>query len=201
MTGRFVSLEGIDGCGKSTQVAMLADFLRTQGHVVIQTREPGGTPVGERVRETLLASDSLTPIAEAHLFAAARAELVAKVIAPARAAGRWVVSDRFLDSSLAYQGHARGLGIDAIYELNRHAVGVHLPDLTILLTLTVDDATARREGGAVDRIEREGRELQRAVAEGYGEIARRYPDRIRVVDAVGTPDEVHQRVAEAVSPA
>ncbi len=198
MSGRFISFEGIDGCGKSTQVDLLAEYLRGGGIDVVQTREPGGTPVGERVRDALLASESLSPVAEAHLFAAARAELVANVIAPARANDQWVICDRFIDSSLAYQGHARGLGIDAIFELNRTAIGDHLPDLTILLELSVDEAVERRGGGVADRIEKEGDQLQRAVAEGYAEIAKRYEDRVRVVDALGTPDSVHQRVVRTV---
>jgi dTMP kinase len=198
MRGRLISFEGVDGCGKSTQAAMLAAHLEGRGEQVVLTREPGGTPAGERIREALLATESLTPLAEAHLFAAARAELVATVIAPALAAGRWVVCDRFIDSSLAYQGVARGLGLDAIWELNRAAVGDCLPDRTILLTLPVADAAARRAAVDDDRIEREGDGLQRAVAEGYERLATRYPGRIVRVDAEGTQQEVHERVVAAV---
>lgn len=197
MSGRFISFEGIDGCGKSTQAAMLVDYLGTRDIAVEHTREPGGTPVGESIREALLASGSVTPVAEAHLFAAARAELVAKVISPALTAGSWIVCDRFIDSSLTYQGVARGLGIDAILELNRGALAEHLPDVTILLSISVDEA-ARRRGTDPDRIEREGREFQRRVAEGYATLAQRFPERIVLVEGADDIDAVHRRVVAAV---
>ncbi len=197
MSGRFISFEGIDGCGKSTQATLLAEHLTDRGIAVERTREPGGTAVGEGIRAALLASDSVTPVAEAHLFAAARAELVATVICPALQAGRWVVCDRFIDSSLTYQGVARGLGIDAIWDLNRGAIGDCLPDLTILLTISMDEATSRR-GAQLDRIEREGQQFQRRVAQGYAMLAERFPERIVAVDGNGAVEVVQQRVIEAV---
>jgi dTMP kinase len=197
--GRFISFEGIDGCGKSTQAAMLARHLSDRGTAVVHTREPGGTPVGEGIREALLASESVTPLAEAHLFAAARAELVATVISPALEAGRWVVCDRFIDSSLTYQGVARGLGIDAVWELNRGALGDCLPDLTVLLVISGDEA-AQRRGAEADRIEREGNDFQRRVAEGYVALAERFAERIVAIDGSGDVATVHGRVIDAVGP-
>ena len=178
---------------------MLADALEAQGVSVVRTREPGGTPVGERVREILLsgAPGEMELSAEALLFAAARAELVRRVIEPALSEGRWVVSDRFLDSSLAYQGAARGLGIDTVLEVNRLAVDGRTPDLSLVVDVPVALATARRSA-APDRIEAEGDGFLGRVAAGYHELAGRFPDRVRLIDGGGSPDEVHARVLAAV---
>ncbi|HJZ60853.1 MAG TPA: dTMP kinase, partial [Miltoncostaeaceae bacterium] len=189
VAARFIALEGIDGSGKSTQAARLADALRARGHDVLLTREPGGTPVGERLREVVLSSGgNVAPAAEALIFAAARAQLVAEVIRPALGDGRWVVADRFVDSSLAYQGAARGLGIDAVWELNRIAVEGCLPDLAVVLDVPGPLAAGRR--GPADRIEAEGLALQDAVAAGYRELARRFPSRVALVPADGSVEEV-----------
>ena len=199
MTGTFISLEGVDGSGKSTQASMLAEALRGRGHEVIHVREPGGTPLGEDVRDIVLGPDAMSPWAEAFLFAAARAQLVADVIEPAIAAGTWVVADRFIDSSLAYQGAARGLGITEVAAINAHGIGGSMPDLTIILDLPPGAAVDRRAGrGSVDRIEGEGEALQESVAEGYREVARTYPDRVHLVSAAGTLEDVHARVMAAV---
>ena len=199
MSGRFISLEGVDGSGKSTQAAMLADALRDRGHDVIAVREPGGTALGEDIRDIVLGPDAMSPWAEALLFAAARAQLVADVVRPALEAGRWVVADRFLDSSLAYQGTARGLGIDQVVQVNAPGIGGCMPDLTVILDIVPSSASDRRAGRAsVDRIEGEGEALQEAVAEGYREVARLFPDRIALIPAAGTLDEVHTRVLAAV---
>ena len=197
MTARFVALEGIDGCGKSTQAALLADALRAQGHDVVLTREPGGTALGEGVRNLVLAGGEMAPAAEALLFAAARAQLVAEVVRPALDAGRWVVTDRFVDSSLAYQGAARGLGIDDIWEINRPAVGECLPDLAVVLDVPARVAT-ERDTGPHDRIEAEGVALQEAVATGYRELASRFPERVSIVSGDGTVEQVHARVMALV---
>jgi dTMP kinase len=171
----FISLEGIDGSGKSTQAKLLAATL---GDDVVLVREPGGTETGERVRGLLKdPALELDPLAELLLFCAARAELVARIIAPARDERRDVVCDRFSDSSVAYQGVARGLGVDRVEEICDLATGGVWPDVTILL-----------------RLEGEGIELQRLVAEGYDEVARRHPDRVRVVDAEGDRENVHAAV-------
>ena len=199
MTGTFISLEGVDGSGKSTQASMLAEALRGRGHEVIHVREPGGTPLGEDVRDIVLGPDAMSPWAEAFLFAAARAQLVADVIDPAIAAGTWVVADRFIDSSLAYQGAARGLGITEVAAINAHGIGGSMPDLTIILDIPPGAAVDRRAGrGTVDRIEGEGEALQESVAEGYREVARTYPDRVHLVSAAGTLEDVHARVMAAV---
>ncbi len=194
-----MSLEGVDGTGKSTQAELLAHALRARGREVVLTREPGGTPAGERVRALVLDAESppVASVTEALLFAAARAELVARVIRPALEHGRWVVADRFVDSSLAYQGAARGLGIDAVWEVNAEAVGDCLPDLTVLLELPAE-AAWRRETHRDDRIEAEGLAFQERVAAGYREVAERFPERIAIVSGAGTPDEVHGRVLARV---
>ena len=190
----FITLEGIDRSGKTTQAELLA---RALGPDTLLVREPGGTAAGERVRELLTAPGlPLDPLAELMLFCAARAQLVAEVIRPALEAGRDVVSDRFADSSIAYQGAARGLGVERADEVCRVATGDVVPELTILLRIDPDDAV-RREGQS-DRFEEEGIELQRAVARGYDEIAERHPERVVVVDADGEVEEVHQRVMTAV---
>src|SRR3954465_11796886 len=175
----FVTIEGIDRSGKSTQARRLAETL---GDEALLVREPGGTPAGERIRELLKdPAVDLDPRAEALLFAAARAELVASVIRPALDAGKGGISDRFLDSSLAYQGHARGLGEAEIRRINEWATTGLQPDMTVLLRIDPADAAAR--AGETDRFEDEGLELQRRVAEGYDTLAAADPQRWRVLDA------------------
>ena len=199
MNGRFISLEGVDGSGKSTQASMLADALRERGHDVVAVREPGGTALGEDIRDIVLGPDAMSPWAEALLFAAARAQLVTDVLRPALEAGKWVVADRFLDSSLAYQGTARGLGIDQVVQVNAPGIGDCMPDLTIILDIVPSSASDRRAGRAsVDRIEGEGEALQEAVAGGYREVARLFPERVALISAAGSLDEVHTRVLAAV---
>jgi dTMP kinase len=194
MRGLFVTFEGIDRSGKTTQAGLLCDAL---GDEALGVREPGGTEAGERVRELLKdPSVALSPEAEALLFAAARSELVAEVILPALDAGKVVVSDRFLDSSLAYQGGARGLGIEDVERVNHFAVRGLKPDLTFLLDLSPDDAAAR--AGESDRFEDEGAELQEAVGAAYERLVRADPERWRRIDARRSPEEVHTDVLEAV---
>ncbi len=178
---------------------MLADAVRARGHEVVETREPGGTPLGESLRGLLLDGTvaEVSLAAEALLFAAARAELVRAVVRPALAAGRWVVSDRFLDSSLAYQGAARGLGIDAVMAINAPAVDGCLPDHTVVIDVPIAMAAERR-CAAPDRIEAEGAGFQGSVAAGYRLLADRSPERIRMVAGDADPDAVHAAVLAAL---
>ena len=190
----FISLEGVDGSGKSTQARLLAEALGAETTLI---REPGGTDAAERIRE-LLADPALEidPFAELLLFSAARADLLARVVRPALERGGTVVADRFADSSVAYQGGARGLGTSHVLSLVDQTIDGLWPDLTIYLRIDPEAGLARAEGE--DRFEAEGLELQRAVAEAYEEIATIASDRVVVVDAEGSVDEVHARVMDVV---
>jgi dTMP kinase len=188
----FITFEGLDGSGKTTQAELLAETLRGEGRDVVSTREPGGTPLGEEVRRLLLDGVEMSPWAEAALFAAARAELAETVISPAIAAGRDVVCDRYLDSSLAYQGIARGLGVERVLHLNLNATEALLPDRTILVLVDPEVAAGRRGGN--DRIEREGLELQRKVDAAYRELASMFPNRITTVDGDRPPDVIAEEI-------
>ncbi len=190
----FISLEGVDGSGKSTQARLLGEAL---GPDTLLIREPGGTEAAERIRE-LLADPAveLDHFAELLLFSAARADLVSRVIRPAVEAGRDIVADRFADSSVAYQGGARELGTSHVLSLTDTVIDGLWPDLTVLLR--VDPEVGLGRAGGEDRFEAEGVEFQRAVAEAYEEIAKIASDRVVVVDAAGTVEEVHERVMEVV---
>jgi dTMP kinase len=190
----FISLEGVDGSGKSTQARLLVEAL---GERTVAIREPGGTEAAERIRE-LLADPGveLEPLAELLLFLAARADLTERVIRPALVAGRHVVADRFSDSSVAYQGAARGLGVGEVITLCDQATDGLWPDLTLLLRIDPETGLGRAESD--DRFEREGLGLQQAVAEAYDEIAQIASDRVTVIDAGGGVELVHERVMEAV---
>jgi len=192
-----VTFEGIDGSGKSTQARLLAEALAADGRDVVATREPGGTELGERIRELILGGLEVSPWAEAALFAAARAQLVEQVIAPALARGADVVCDRYIDSSLAYQGIARGLGLERVLELNQHAIGGLLPDRTYLLLIDPEES-ARRLGEPGDRIEREDDEFRRRVDAAYRELAAAFPQRITTIDGTRPPAEIGREILEGL---
>jgi dTMP kinase len=182
----FVTFEGIDGSGKTTQVELLRLELERRGREVVATREPGGTALGEGIRDLVLHGVDMTPWAEACLYAAARAELVAELILPALDRGADVLCDRYIDSSLAYQGTARGLGLDRVLDLNLTAVSGLLPDKTFFLAL--DPAAAGgRASGKVAQIEREGEEFMRQVDEAYRELAAIFAQRVVLLDGKKPP--------------
>ena len=199
--GRFISLEGGEGVGKSTQLKALADALRVRGLDVIVTREPGGSEGAEAIRQLLLTGteDRWTPEAEALLFAAARADHVARTIRPALERGHWVLADRFIDSSLAYQGGAGGLGIEAVRAINAFGIGEDFPDRTLVLTLDGGAERARaRDIEGSDRIGGRPDDYHRRVEAAFHIIAAEEPDRVRLVDASGSPDDVTQRLLDAL---
>jgi dTMP kinase len=201
VTGRFVTLEGGEGVGKSTQIKALATALERRGHQVVATREPGGSPGAEAIRGLLLHEQRWTPEAEALLFAAARADHVARTIRPALDAGKWVLCDRFVDSSIAYQGGAGGLGFEAVRAL--HLFGSHgfLPDRTLLLDLPEGEAGRRAKGrdvGGADLIGGRGADYHRGVARAFRALAEAEPERYRVIDASGEPGEVTARLLAAI---
>lgn len=199
--GKFISLEGGEGAGKSTQVKALAEALRSRGITVLVTREPGGSEGAERIRELLLVGDEdrWGPNAEALLFAAARADHVEKTIRPALDKGEWVVSDRFVDSSLAYQGGAGGLGIEAVRAINEFGIGECFPDRTLVLMLDegAERARARDKEGS-DRIGGRSSEYHRKVETAFRLIAAEEPERVILVDASGRPNEVTNRLLDAL---
>ena len=197
MRGRFVSLEGGEGVGKSTQLRALAEALRQRGLTVVETREPGGSDGGEAIRELLLSgsADRWSLQAEALLFAAARSDHVDQTIRPALKAGAWVLSDRFLDSSLAYQGGAGGLSLAEIRALHRFGSSDFLPDRTLVLELAAGAERARaRDGAEGDRIGSRSADYHTAVAQAFREIASHEPERVRLIDASGTAQEVTARL-------
>ena len=197
--GLFITFEGLDGSGKSTQMEMLASGLEGLGYVVVVTREPGGTPLGEAVRDILLdpLQHGLSARAEALLYAAARAHLVERVIKPALDEGLVVLCDRYIDSSLAYQGYGRGLGADSIITINAWGTDCLFPDLTLLLDLD-DSVRSTRLAAVPDRLEAEDDAFHRRVAEGYRALLTDHRHRIRRVDASGAPEEVQERVRTVV---
>jgi dTMP kinase len=200
--GKFISLEGGEGVGKSTQVQALADALRDRGIDVLVTREPGGSEGAEAIRQLLLggADDRWDARAEALLFAAARADHVEKVIRPALESGRWVLSDRFVDSSLAYQGGAGELGIEAVRAINAFGIAEWFPDRTLVLALAEGGARARaRDNEASDRIGGRPEGYHQKVDLAFRLIGAEEPERVRIVDASGAPDEVTHRLFEAIA--
>ncbi|NNM47070.1 dTMP kinase [Knoellia koreensis] len=193
--GLFIAFEGGDGAGKSTQVGLLRDALEKSGRTVLLTRQPGGTPLGQQIRDLVLHGDHVAPRAEALLFAADKAHHVEQVIGPALAAGDVVITDRYTDSAVAYQGAGRDLGAREIHDLNMWAVDDLVPDLTVVVDVTA--AEGRRRRGAVhDRLEAEQDDFHEAIRAHYLAMAQGSPERYLVVDGALAPDQIHDRVVE-----
>lgn len=199
-TGRFLTFEGIDGAGKSTHHAWMVEYLRRQGKEVVSTREPGGTPLGEKLRGLLL-SDSMDIETEALLMFAARREHIVRVIEPALAAGKWVVSDRFTDASFAYQGGGRGLAKSKLRELELWVQGALQPDITFLFDLDVVTAGRRLlgTGQEKDRFEQEKADFHERVRQSYLERSREFPSRFRVLDASRSISDLQQQLEKIVA--
>ncbi len=202
MQGIFISMEGPDGSGKSTQIELLKKYLEEKGYdEIIITREPGGTVISEAVRGIILNKDysEMGYMTEALLYAAARAQLVSQVIKPALSAGKAVISDRFVDSSAVYQGMARGLGVEEVYNINSYAIQGIMPDLTIHMDLPAKVGISRKkEQAELDRMELETLEFHEKVAEGYRRLAALSPERIKSIDATLDIDTIHRKIVEYV---
>lgn len=201
MAGLFITFEGVDGCGKSTQIGFLAEHLEKLGHDVLLTREPGGSDISEQIRSLLLdaRNSSMTPETEALLYAAARAQHVEEVIRPALQAGKTVISDRFLDSSLAYQGGGRGLGHALILMLNAPAVGILRPDLTFFLDFPPQKAFERmRRTGQYDRLERQEAAFFERLYRDFQQIQAADPERVRRIDVSGSKQETQQKIRKVM---
>ncbi len=202
--GRFLTFEGCEGCGKSTQIGLTLSWLRSAGLKVHEVREPGGTPIGEKIRHLLkhdADGDHMKPETELLLFAASRAELVRHLIHPALAKGEWIVADRFHDSTTVYQGYARGLPMEEVAFINRFAIAKREPDLTLVLDLDPSEARSRalrrpRPAGQKDRLEDLDLNFYEAVAEGYRSLAKHQPQRVKLIDASGSREQTFARIQE-----
>lgn len=197
MAGIFISMEGPDGAGKTTQIELLKAYLENKGYEILITREPGGTKISEAVRNIILdrSNSEMDYMTEALLYASARAQLVAEVIKPAIAAGKAVISDRFVDSSAVYQGMARGLGVENVYKINEFAIQGMMPSLTIHLDLPASVGIMRKQNQAeLDRMELEKAEFHEKVAEGYRQLAKMSPQRIYTIDATLPVEEIHKLI-------
>jgi dTMP kinase len=194
-----VSLDGVDGTGKSTQCRLLAQWLRGQGYAVTECVDPGGTEVGRHIRELLLDNkQKIATTCEMFLFMASRAQLVEEIIRPALQAGDVVISDRFLLANVVYQGHAGGLDPQTLWQIGQTSTGGVLPDLTLVLDLPLDISLQRRKSAA-DRLESRGLDYHQRVRDGFLTEARRQPDRIKVLDSTGSVEEVHQAICQEVA--
>lgn len=202
MSGLFITMEGTDGAGKTTQIKLLEEYLLNKGYKVVCTREPGGTPISEKIREIIIDKNNteMTDMTEALLYAASRAQHVNEVILPTLKEGGIVISDRFLDSSIVYQGFARSIGERLIKNINKYAVGDLEPDITFLLKLKPEDGLARKkEQAELDRLEAEKFSFHQRVYDGYVRLSKRCKERIQVVDALKSVDEIHNSIVKGVN--
>lgn len=198
----FITMEGPDGAGKTTQIGLLRDYLSSKGYDIIVCREPGGTPISEAVRQVILNKDfkEMGSMTELFLYAAARAQLMEEVIRPALFEGKIVICDRFVESSVVYQGIARNMGIDLVYQVNHFAIGDTVPDLTILIDLDAKMGISRKKKQTnLDRMESEALDFHEKVAEGYRKLSEMYPDRIYKIDGSMAIEEIHQRIVMQVN--
>ncbi|MCM1158573.1 MAG: dTMP kinase [Bacteroidales bacterium] len=201
MEGIFITMEGPDGSGKTTQIDLLEKYLQSRGYDIVIAREPGGTAISEAIREIILNKEyqEMSHMTELLLYASARAQLVAQVIKPALAEGKAVICDRFVESSAVYQGIGRGLGVDTVYEVNNYALGDVKPKLTIFMNLDAEDGIKRkRHQMALDRMELEDLSFHKRVVEGYRQLAELYPERIFSVDARLSIEELHSIIVKEV---
>lgn len=201
MEGIFITMEGPDGSGKTTQIELLKKYLESRGYDIVIAREPGGTAIGEVIREVILNPEhkEMSHMTELLLYAAARAQLVNQVIKPALLEGKAVICDRFVESSAVYQGIGRGLGVDTVYEVNNFALGDVKPKLTIFMDLEAEQGIKRKKKQAeLDRMELEDLSFHKRVVEGYRKLATLYPERIVPIDATLSIEEIHTRIVEEV---
>jgi dTMP kinase len=201
MAGLFITMEGSDGAGKTTQIEKLKDYLSSKGYDIILCREPGGTAISESIRNIILNKEftEMSYMTELLLYASARAQLVEQVIKPALKENKIVICDRFVDSSAVYHGIARGLGIKLVYEVNKYAIGDTFPDITILLDISGQTGIKRNKNqGELDRMELEAAEFHDKVADGYRMLADIYTDRIKKIDGTQTIDIIHNQIADIV---
>ena len=202
MAGLFITFEGVEGCGKTTQINLLENWLLKKRRSPLKTFDPGGTPVGDRLRTLLLDPElkGMVPISEALIYAASRAQLVHDVIQPGLEAGRVVVSDRYVDSTLAYQVYGRGLDFQTVMSVNHWATGGLLPDLTIFLRMPAELGLARTVDRELDRLEQESLQFHKLVEAGFEDLAVKFAERFLLIDGRDPVDEVHHRVIAAITP-
>ena len=201
MSGLFISIEGTDGSGKTTQICLLEEYFKNKGFYVVCTREPGGNMISEKIRELIIDKENteMTAVTEALLYAAARAQHVTSDILPVLEDGGIVISDRFLDSSLVYQGFARGLGIKTVKDMNKYAVNGLEPDMTFFLRLKPEDGIKRKKNQKeLDRMESENEKFHQMVYGGYMQLARRNKQRIKVIDALKSVEDIHKEIIENI---
>ncbi len=202
MSGLFITIEGTDGAGKTTQIKLLEEYLTNKGFKVVCTREPGGTPIGEKIREIIIDKNNteMTDMTEALLYAASRAQHIEEIILPTLKDGGIVISDRFVDSSIVYQGFARSMGERLIKNINKYAVGDLEPDITFLLKLKPEDGLARKKKQAeLDRLEAEKFSFHQRVYDGYVRLSKRCKNRIKVIDALKSIDEIHNEMVQGIN--